>query len=309
MISAPDVSSIYEVPLNYEKDGMGDILCDVLGLDRRPTDLSAWEHFVEKSHNGGETLPIAVVGKYFESGEFVLADSYISVLESLKHAAYANDVKLKISYLDSEVYEKDPSKLEDLAQYRGILVPGGFGTRGVEGIIAAIRFARERKIPYFGLCYGMQLAVIEHARNCAGLAGANTVEISKDAPHPVIDVLPDQVERLTKQDYGGTMRLGKYGCVLTEGTVAHAAYGIEKISERHRHRYEVNPEYIARLEQSGLVFSGKSPSGVLMEIAELPTSVHPFFLGTQFHPEFQSRPLSPHPLFVAFIKAVAQHHV
>ena len=307
VISAPDVSSIYEVPLNYEKDGMGDILCDVLGLDRRPTDLSEWEHFVAKSHNGGETLQVAVVGKYFESGEFVLADSYISVLESLKHAAYANDVKLKISYLDSEVYEKDPSKLSDLSAYHGVLVPGGFGTRGVEGIIAAIRFAREQKIPYFGLCYGMQLAIIETARHCVGLEGANTVEIDKSAPHPVIDVMPDQVEKLTKAEYGGTMRLGSYDCVLVPGTIAHDAYKTDKITERHRHRYEVNPAYIERIEHSGMVFSGKSPSGVLMEIAELPKSVHPFFVGTQFHPEFQSHPLSPHPLFVAFIKAASLH--
>ncbi len=303
VISAPDVESIYDVPLNYEKDGMGDILCDVLGLERRPTDLSAWEAFVAKSKNGTKEVRVAVVGKYFETGSFVLADSYISVLEALKHAAYTQDLKLKISYLDSEDFEGNPEKLKELSAFNGIVVPGGFGSRGVEGIVATIQYAREQKIPYFGLCYGMQWMTVEYGRNVAGLEGANTAEVNKDAPHVVIDVMPDQVEKITKQDYGGTMRLGTYDCVLTEGTVAHEAYGALTIGERHRHRYEVNPTYIDQIEKAGLVFSGKSPSGVLMEIAELPKSVHPFFLGTQFHPEFLSRPLSPHPLFVAFLKA------
>ncbi len=305
VISAPDVSSIYDVPLNYEKDGLGDTLCDVLGLPKRPTDLSEWEAFVQKSKNGTKELKIAVVGKYFETGAFVLADSYISVLESLKHAAYAQDAKLKISYLDSEVYETDASKLSELKNFDGVLVPGGFGSRGVEGIIAAINFARENKVPYFGLCYGMQLLVIEYARNKAGLAGATTAEINKDAAHPVIDIMPDQKDKMLKADYGGTMRLGTYPCALKEGTVAQAAYGKKEIAERHRHRYEVNPEYIKKIEDAGLVFSGTSPDHTLMEIAELPATEHPFFLGTQFHPEFLSRPLSPHPLFVAFVKACA----
>ncbi|MSR70460.1 CTP synthase [Candidatus Kaiserbacteria bacterium] len=306
VISAPDVESIYDVPINYEKDGLGDILCDVLGLERRPTDLSAWEAFVKKSKNGSKKINIAVVGKYFESGEYVLADAYISVLEALKHAAYSQDLGVKLSYLDSEGYEQDPAKLSELKNYDGVLVPGGFGSRGVEGIIAAIQFAREQKIPYFGLCYGMQLLTIEYARNVAGLAGANTAEINKDAPHPIIDVMPGQEDLLTKQDYGGTMRLGTYPCVLKEGTIAHGAYGSGEVAERHRHRYEVNPEYIQKLSDAGLVFSGTSPDGRLMEIAELSKDVHPFMLGTQFHPEFLSRPLSPHPLFVAFIKAASK---
>jgi len=306
VISAPDVESIYDVPINYEKDGMGDILCEVLGLEKRATDLSLWEAFVARSKNGSTVVEIAVVGKYFESGAFVLADSYISVLEALKHASYAQDLKLKISYLDSEDFEQDPSKLAELSKYHGVLVPGGFGTRGVEGIISAIQYARENKIPYFGLCYGMQLAVIETARNRAGLAGANTVEINKDAPHPVVDVMPDQVEKLTRADYGGTMRLGTYECALTDGTVAREAYGSATIFERHRPRYDVNPAYVDQIEKTGMVFSGKSPSGVLMEIAELPKTEHPFFLGTQFHPEFLSRPLSPHPLFLAFLKAAGE---
>src|SRR3990167_1665716 len=306
VISAPDVESIYAVPLNYEKDGMGDILTDVLGLEHRPTDLSEWEAFVKKSKNGGRVVNIAVVGKYFDSGEFVLADSYISVLEALKHAAYHQDLKLKISYLDSEEYEKNPEKLEELGQYQGILVPGGFGSRGIEGVIAAVRYARENKIPYFGLCYGMQLLTIEYARNVAGMQGANTAEIDPAAPYTVIDFMPEQKEKIARGQYGGSMRLGAYPCALVDGTVAQQAYGVAEIKERHRHRYEVNPDYIKKLEDAGLVFSGTSPDRTLMEIAELPSTEHPFFLGTQFHPEFLSRPLSPHPLFMAFIKAAGQ---
>ena len=307
VISAPDVQSIYDVPLNYEKDGLGDILTDVLGLEHRPPDLSEWEAFVKKSKNGGRVVNIAVVGKYFDSGEFVLADSYISVLEALKHAAYHQDLKLKISYLDSEEYEKNPEKLEELGQYQGILVPGGFGSRGIEGVIAAVRYARENKIPYFGLCYGMQLLTIEYARNVAGMQGANTAEIDPAAPYTVIDFMPEQKEKIAKGQYGGSMRLGAYPCALADGTVAQQAYGVAEIKERHRHRYEVNPDYIKKLEDAGLVFSGTSPDRTLMEIAELPATGHPFFLGTQFHPEFLSRPLSPHPLFMAFIKAAGEH--
>ena len=306
VISAPDVQSIYDVPLNYEKDGLGDILTDVLGLEHRPTDLSEWEAFVKKSKNGGTVINIAVVGKYFDSGEFVLADSYISVLEALKHAAYHQDLKLKISYLDSEEYEKNPEKLEELGQYQGILVPGGFGSRGIEGVIAAVRYARENKIPYFGLCYGMQLLTIEYARNVAGMQGANTAEIDPAAPYTVIDFMPEQKEKIAKGQYGGSMRLGAYPCALADGTVAQQAYGVAEIKERHRHRYEVNPDYIKKLEDAGLVFSGTSPDRTLMEIAELPSTEHPFFLGTQFHPEFLSRPLLPHPLFMAFIKAAGE---
>ncbi|MEI7720065.1 MAG: CTP synthase [bacterium] len=309
VISAPDVDSIYDVPLNYEKDGMGDILCEILGLEKRPTDLGAWEQFVAKSKNGGAKLEIAVVGKYFQSGDYVLSDVYISVLEALKHAAYANGVKLSMSYLDSEAYEKDPSKLAELEKFHGVLVPGGFGARGVEGIVATIQYAREKKIPYFGLCYGMQWLVVEYARHVANLVGANTAEVDMSAPHVVIDVMEDQVEKLTKQDYGGTMRLGTYECLLKEGSVVREAYGTSTVSERHRHRYEVNPQYIEQLESAGLVFSGRSPSGKLMEIAELPKTAHPFFVGTQFHPEFLSRPLAPHPLFVAFVKAANERVV
>ncbi|MCC7500545.1 CTP synthase [Candidatus Nomurabacteria bacterium] len=307
VISAPDVESIYDVPLNYEKDGMGDMLCDVLGLPRRASDLKEWTAFVEKVKNGSRTLDIAVVGKYFMSGEYVLSDVYISVIESIKHAAASQGVRVKLAYLDSEEYERDPSKLEELRAYHGILVPGGFGSRGVEGVVAAITYAREKKIPYFGLCYGMQLMVIEYARNVAGFTGAHTAEINKEAPHVVIDIMPEQKEKMAKGDYGGTMRLGAYPCKLHPDTVAREAYGADEVRERHRHRYEVNPDYILKLSEKGLVFSGVSPDNRLMEIAELPKSTHPFMVGTQFHPEFLSRPLRPHPLFNAFIKAAGEH--
>ncbi len=306
VISAPDVESIYDVPLNYEKDGMGDILCEVLGLPAKKTDLREWEGFVKKVKNGNRTVDIAVVGKYFDSGEFVLADSYISVLEALKHAAAHQDLKLKISYLSSKEFESGKLPLDDLKKYNGILIPGGFGETGIEGKIKVIEYARANNIPYFGLCYGMQLMCIEYARNAAGLAGANTAEIDPKAPHTVIDFMPEQKEKIAKGEYGGTMRLGTYPCALKAGTIAATAYGADTIDERHRHRYEVNPAYIAKLSDAGLVFSGASPDGTLMEIAELPKDKHPFMLGTQFHPEFLSRPLSPHPLFMAFIKAAGE---
>ena len=209
------------------------------------------------------------------------------------------------SIINSVDFEQHPERIKDLAQYDGIIVPGGFGARGIEGIISAIQFARENKIPYFGLCYGMQLAVIEYARHKLGWKDANTREINPDSSHLVIDIMESQKGKLDAHDYGGTMRLGAYEAYLGTGTMARTAYARDTISERHRHRYEVNPAYIKDIEGAGLVFSGRSPDGELMEIAELPKDVHPFFLGTQFHPEFKSRPLAPHPLFKAFAEAAA----
>ncbi len=303
VISAPDVKSIYDIPLNFEKDGLGNILTDILGLPKRKTNLSEWQKFVRKSKNGKHAVDIAVVGKYFDSGSFVLSDVYISVLEALKFSAFSLDAKLHLTYLNSKDFESGKVKLDVLKKFDGVLVPGGFGSTGVEGIISAIGYARRHKIPYFGLCYGMQLAVVEYARNVAGIMGAHTREIEIRGKDLVIDVMDDQKDKLENKAYGGTMRLGTYPCVLIDGTIAKKAYGEQKIYERHRHRYEVNPEYIAQLEGAGLKFSGVSPDKRLMEIAELPTKVHPFFLGTQFHPEFLARPLSPHPLFTAFVKA------
>ncbi|OGG58792.1 CTP synthase [Candidatus Kaiserbacteria bacterium RIFCSPHIGHO2_02_FULL_49_16] len=307
VISAPDVKSIYDVPLNFEKDNLSAQLCEILKMNKcSPTvDLKDWEEFVSRSKNGEGEVKIAVVGKYFDSGDFVLSDVYISVLEAIKYSCYAAEVMPVIDYISSSQFEKGKN-LEKLTGYNGVLVPGGFGETGIEGKIRVIQYAREKKIPYFGLCYGMQLMTVEFARNVAELKDAHTTEINEKTTNPVIAILPEQIEKMAKKNYGGTMRLGAYPCELTPGSIAQEAYAKKSTSERHRHRYEVNPEYIEKLEKAGLVFSGRSPDGVLMEIAELPKSVHPFFLGTQFHPEFLARPLSPHPLFNAFIKAAVK---
>ena len=308
IISAPDVGSIYDVPINFERDKLSEIILSAWGKeDAKEADLSVWKGFADHAHDGKSSVKIGIVGKYFETGDFVLTDAYISVIEAIKYSAYAHGVKPEIQWLDAKEYQNDPDAVKELSSYDGILVPGGFGETGIEGKINAIRFAREKKIPYFGLCYGMQLATIEFARNVAGLKGAHTTEIDAKTPHPIITILPEQIEKLARKDYGGTMRLGAYPCDLLDGSVAQKAYGKKSVSERHRHRYEVNPDYIEKLNKAGLVFSGMSPDRRLMEIAELPRSEHPFFLGTQFHPEFRARPLSPHPLFSEFIKAaVAQ---
>ena len=306
VVAAPDVDSVYDIPLNFEKEKLGDKLCELMGLGEQKSDAkawTAWKNFAKHAHNGKEVVKIAMVGKYFETGDFVLSDSYLSVIEALKYSSYKENKKPIISWLNSVDYEKNPAKLKELKNYDGIVVPGGFGSRGVEGNLKVVEFARKNKIPYFGLCYGMQMMVIEYARNVLGLKDANTKEVNPHSKNLVIDVMESQKELLQKNLYGGSMRLGEYKAVLGEGTIARASYGKKEVGERHRHRYEVNNAYIKELEAKGFVFSGRSPDGHLMEIAELPKSVHPFFLGTQFHPEFLARPLSPHPLFSAFIKA------
>lgn len=303
IISAPDVESIYDIPLNFEKDRLSDTLFKILNTKPRRRDLSDWRKIVRRAKGATQPVKIGIVGKYFKTGDFILSDVYISIIESLKHAAAAHRVRAVIEWLDANDYEEAPERLKELDQYDGILVPGGFGERGVEGKIAAISRAREKMIPYFGLCYGMQLAVIEFARHVAGIPEAHTTEINQATKHPVIDIMPDQKEKMANSNYGGTMRLGAYPAILKKGTIAQTAYDAGKISERHRHRFEVNPEYVARLEEKGLIFSATSPDKVLMEIAELPRAEHPFFLGTQFHPEFKSSPLKPHPLFKAFVGA------
>lgn len=306
VISAPDVGSIYDVPLNFENDDLSKTLCNLLGLPlENGADLSLWKAFVDKTKSPKGEVQIAIAGKYFKSGEFVLSDVYISVIEAIKFSAYAAGRRPVITYLNSRDFDQEGADLSVLSKYDGILVPGGFGESGIEGKVRIITYARENKIPYFGLCYGMQLLVVEYARNVAGLAGANTTEIDLHTPHPVIDILPEQKEKVAKKDYGGSMRLGTYAATLGEGTIAREAYGAGEAKERHRHRYEVNPGYVEKLRAAGLVFSGTSPDGTLMEIAELPRDVHPFMLGTQFHPELLARPLAPHPLFTAFIKAAA----
>ena len=306
VISAPDIKSIYEVPLNFEKDKFGDLLLDALHLPKkRSTSLARWSRFVKATMNkNASEIKIAIVGKYFDTGDFVLTDAYLSVIEAVKFSAAALARRATITWVNSKDVEKGGAKaLRAFEKYDGIVVPGGFGETGIEGKIKAIRYAREKKIPYFGLCYGMQLMVIEYARNVLKLKDAHTTEINKNTKDPIVDVMFEQKKHLADNKYGGTMRLGVYPAYLKKGTMARAAYKKELVEERHRHRYEINPAYVKRLEQAGLVFSATSPDGVLMEIAELPRKVHPFMLGTQFHPEFHARPLSPHPLFTEFLKA------
>jgi CTP synthase len=306
VVSAPDIESIYEVPINFERDDLSRLILKKLNLPYKKTDLKKWYDLVDKIKNPQGKIRIGVVGKYFGTGDFILSDAYISVLEAVKHAAYYHRLKPEIGWINSEIFEKEPEKLKDLKNYDGVIIPGGFGSRGVEGKIKAIEFLRANKIPFFGLCYGMQLMVIEYARNILGFKDANTTEINRDTKNPVIDIMPEQKKNLEDSNYGATMRLGAYSAVLKKGTIAGAAYGKNKISERHRHRWEVNPLYISKLEKAGLVFSGISPDRKLMEITELPKSSHPFFFGTQFHPELKSNPIESHPLFLEFIKASAK---
>lgn len=303
VISAPDVESVYEVPVNFEKDNISERILNKLFLTAKTKDLTEWNKLVLTIKNVKKIVKIGIVGKYFGSGDFMLTDSYISVIEAIKHAAYYWKRKPIIEWIDSEDFEKSLESLKELSDYDGIIIPGGFGSRGIEGKIKAIEFCRKNKIPYFGLCYGMQLMVIEFSRHICGLKDAHTTEISKETKNPVVDIMPEQKKNMEDKNYGATMRLGAYPAILEKGTIALGAYKAREISERHRHRFEVNPDYIDLLQKKGFVFSGKSPGGRLMEIAELPKDKHPFFLGTQFHPEFKSRPLAPHPLFREFIRA------
>jgi len=303
VISAPDVDSVYDIPINFEKEELGNKILKVLRLDSRPQDLIEWRALVEKINSVTTPVRIGIIGKYFESGDFILPDAYISVIESLKYASWHNDRKPSIEWINSDLYEKDPERVRELGGYDCLVVPGGFGSRGIEGKIKAIRFARENKIPYLGLCYGMQLATIEFARHACGLSDAHTTEINPHTLNPVIHIIPEQAEKLANNQYGNSMRLGAYPCVLAEGTLARNLYQTNNISERHRHRYEFNLAYKQKMIEAGLVFSGASPDGELMEIIELPVDKHPFFVGVQFHPEFKSRPLRPHPLFFGLVRA------
>jgi CTP synthase len=306
VISAPDIKSIYDVPLNFEKDKISTTILKTLHIrpKAKGEELNEWKKFVEKREKAKHTLNIAVVGKYFDTGDFVLSDAYVSVIEAIKFSSYWNDAKTELTWINSKDYEANPKKVNELKNFDGIIVPGGFGESGIEGVIMAIEFARKNKIPYLGLCYGMQLAVIEYCRNVIGWKDAHTAEINPKSSHVVIDIMPSQKENLEKGNYGATMRLGAYTAILKDGTIVKEAYGKKEVSERHRHRYEVNPEFVDEIQKAGLVFSGTSPDSRLMEFAELPKSVHPFFVGTQAHPELKARPLHPHPLFTAFVKSI-----
>jgi CTP synthase len=293
----PDCSSIYKVPLILEKQGLMKKIKKHFKIRNHKTDLKAWKEMVKKMDRAKKTVDIALVGKYVKSGKGNHKDVYVSVLEALKQAGIANDIKVNIEPIDSNDF-----KVEDLKKYQGIVAPQGWGSRGVEGIIKAIKFARENKIPYLGLCFGMQMAVVEIARNLAKLDEANSIEVNSKTKYPVIHLMPEQEEYLKKQQYGGTIRLGNWPCKIKKGSKLAEIYGQDLVNERHRHRYEFNNDYREALEKVGLIISGTSPDGKLVEAIELAN--HPFFVATQFHPEYIARPLSPHPIFLAFLKAV-----
>lgn len=303
IIAAPDIDSIYDVPLNFEKDELSKRILGHFNLKSRRKDLVAWRKFVSKTRSAKKVIKIAVIGKYFDTGDFVLSDAYVSVIEAVKFSSYWQDARPELTWINAKEYETGKRHVSELKNYDGVIVPGGFGITGVEGIINTIAFVRKNKIPYLGLCYGMQLAVVEYARSVVGLKGAHTTEVDKNTKYPVIDIMKDQQEKIKNNNLGGTMRLGAYPAILKPKTLAYQAYGTDKISERHRHRFEVNLDYAEKLGKAGMIFSGMSPDGRLCEIAELPRDIHPFFLATQFHPEFKARPLQPHPLFSAFVKA------
>ena len=296
VINATDVADIYAVPLMLHRGGFDDVTCRILELETNQPDLSDWEEMVARVERASDQVTIGLVGKYVD-----LPDAYLSVVESLRHGALINDVKLDLRWIPSD--DMDGLLAADHLQgLDGIVVPGGFGIRGIEGKIAAARHARENRIPYLGLCLGLQCAVIEFSRSQLGLTGANSAEFDPTAPHPVIDLMESQQD---VSDLGGTMRLGIYAAKLKEGTLARRLYGEELIYERHRHRYEVNNRYRKDLEAAGMELSGTSPDDHLVEIVEIPS--HPFFIASQFHPEFKSRPDHPHPLFAGFMAAAAVH--
>jgi CTP synthase len=298
VIQNKNAASIYQVPLMMQAEGLDRIVMEKLGITAGEADMTEWKKMVDRIANPSKNVTIAIVGKYV-----ALQDAYLSVAESLRHAGIANDAAIQIKWINSEDVEaEDVDLAEQFGDVDGILVPGGFGDRGVEGKIRAIQYARENKVPYFGLCLGMQCAVIEYARNVCGLKGAHSVEMDPDTPHPVIALMPEQVD---VEDMGGTMRLGVYPCKVMKDTLTYEAYKDEIVYERHRHRLEFNNAYREQLTDAGLVIGGTLPNGRLVEIVEVKD--HPWFVGTQFHPEFKSRPTNPHPLFRDFIKAAARN--
>jgi CTP synthase len=297
IVTAVDADILYEIPLVLHEEGLDDYVCELLHLDHTEADLSEWRGLVDRIRAADREVRIGLVGKYVN-----LPDAYLSVVEALKHGGYAHGAKVVIDWISADDTEGllAEGRLHDLD---GIVVPGGFGVRGIEGKIAAAAYAREQNVPYLGLCLGLHCAVIEFARDVCGLAGANSSEFDPISPHPVIDLMDEQKAVV---DMGGTMRLGAYPAKLEAGTVAREAYGEEVVYERHRHRYEVNNRYRQTLEDNGMVLSGTSPDGLLVEFIELPRATHPFFVATQAHPEFKSRPNRPHPLFNAFVGAAVE---
>lgn len=313
IISNPDLESVYEIPLTLHKQGLDRRILERLGMTFKTPDLVEWTKLVDKIKKPRrKRIEVAIIGKYFGTGEYQLRDSYAALFDALDHAAVYESVEVKTKWVDAERITPENAR-ELVGKPGGIIVPIGWGARGAEGMIAAANYAREAKIPYLGLCYGMQLAVVAYARNVLGLKGANTEENDPDAVDKVIHFIPNQKELISRRAYGGTMRLGGWEAMVSKGTIAFEAY--EKYggllnkdgltSERHRHRYEFNNDYAASLEKAGLVISARSVKENLVEIVELPRDKHPFYLGTQGHPEYKSRPLSPHPIFIAFVDAMA----
>lgn len=315
IIANPDVESIYEIPMIFKQQRFDQKILKKLGIDRPVTKIyDQWRDLVETSKTVKKPVKIGMVGKYQRTGEYTLPDSYICVVESIRHAAWAKKLDPQITWFDAQDLEKHPEKIKQLSEMDGVIVPQGWGSRGVEGKIAAIKYVREHRIPYLGLCFGMQMAVIEFGRNVLNLKNANSEEVDAKTPHPVIHIMPKQKQYLAKRQYGGTIRLGAWPNRLLKGSQVLEAYhqagrlkGRERVvQERHRHRYEFNLNYKDRYAKAGLKVAGISPDGKLVEVIELDKKLHPFFVGVQFHPEYKSRPLQPHPLFLAFIAAAAK---
>lgn len=308
IISAPDLDSVYDVPNKFLEEKFDKRILEKLWIGskkfkRDDKAIADWKKFVDASKNQKKKVKIAVVGKYFTTGKFVLSDAYVSVIEALKYSAYSLGAKAELTWVDSRQFEEDPKSVKILKEYDGVLVPGWFGSTGIEGKIHAIEYVRENKIPYFGICYGMQLASVEFARNVCGIKKATSYEIDKKAKDQVVTFLPEQKAKLEAGNFGGSMRLGGYDTILKKWTLARSLYGTTKIRERHRHRYEINNDYKDILEKKWFHVSGTSPDGKLAEIMELDKKLHPFFIGVQYHPEFLAHPLHPHPVFTGFIKA------
>lgn len=313
IIDNPDVASVYEIPIMFEREGFADEILKVFGVPKKKSDLKAWKELYSNLTNSEKSVKIGLVGKYVKHGGSEHKDTYISVLEAIKHAAGNLSYMPEIEMIDSEDFEVSEN-LDKLKEFDGIIVPQGWGSRGTEGKINAIKYIRENKIPYLGLCFGMQMACIEFARNVIGLKDANSEEANPYTPHPVIHVMENQKEYLAKNQYGGTIRLGGWDCILDKGSISYAAYKKHRqfktaskglVSERHRHRYEFNNKYRKDYEKKGMIIAGTSPDNELVEFIELPKKVHPFFVGTQAHPEYKSQPMKPHALFLEFIEAAA----
>ncbi|MEK7065441.1 MAG: CTP synthase, partial [Patescibacteria group bacterium] len=313
VINNPDDVTAYSVPITFEQQSFTQKILAMLDLPAKSPKLEQWKKFLRRvEENKKKTIEIAIVGKYFATGDYELRDSYAALMDALDHAAWAQGATVKTRWINSARIENGEDVRKLFGGVAGVIVPIGWGPRGVEGMITAIRYARENKVPYLGLCYGMQLAVVEYARNVLGLTKANTSEVDPQTPDPVIALIPSQKEKMERRAYGGTMRLGHWECRVKRGSIADGAYEASNaydkpdqkiVGERHRHRYEFNDSYAKKLEEAGLVLAGRSVVENLVEIIELPKMMHPFFLGTQYHPEYRSRPLKPHPIFLSYIDA------